>query len=334
MRKLLFVTVMFLLVSELSLAKSPTIQLIGENHLNPECIQYKEKLIEDARNKSKILALEGLIFNKEDSEELLLFGIEDRDVRTHSYAIELYFALFLYNSAELLEQNSHSAIAGSHKESAYMYYFSASKTLDSIFLCLELLILEGDDAKIGSTPNPLLVKLSKLYLQKKKQPELYEDMLFIFEKQNSRETPFFMSIHESASDWLEFFKESLDLSCAMESMATGDIANIVRPTIAFTNAVESCLKLNLGLPGQFRTFLESSLKIQEVFPSLSLEVTLFGRDRVFLKNILEIFEITKSENKPFYVNVGYDHSPFLRKELTKLGFEVEFTQCPSEDVNL
>lgn len=46
------------------------------------------------------------------------------------------------------------------------------------------------------------------------------------------------------------------------------------------------------------------------------------RNHVFLRNIIQIFEDNKFQEKPFYVVVGAGHAPFLYEKLVKKGYEV------------
>lgn len=290
------------------------IHLIAENHLDPQSIKYKKHLEAKALNKEIILAEEGGFFNTENE---YIFGIEDKNTYILTFAWDLYHGFALYKIAERIENE---VLADGTKRGAVIQ-LSPSRALRNMLMCLNLNTIYD---KIYQDNKQIMVKIGKLYLLRKNQPLDYQNTIDLLANNHSANTPFFLTIDDNLSAWFNLFKDIVNTcynDAANENQISPHVTNQI--TSLMTN-VEHCLKLNPTT--QRNKILTASMDIMTQFNDLDQEITLNQRNHIFLRNIISIFENNQSQEKPFYVIIGLDHSPFLYEQLKQKGYQVELNE--------
>lgn len=142
---------------------------------------------------------------------------------------------------------------------------------------------------------------------------------------HSLEKPFFLNIHSNISEWIQYFKDHIDTSYKIITDKYQHTSLEKRGTL-FPH-----LEYIDMHPVTIHKFLEMILlDINDNINHVMLDI----RNQIFLKNIIDIFENNKSQNKPFYVIVGSAHTPFLYEELIEKGYQVKLKNYTDKEVGL
>lgn len=296
----------------------PIIHIVGESHVDPICIEFKNRLINKARNNKIILALEGDEFKLVDSN---IFGIEEKTLHKFAISLLLYQQPILH---KIWVNSKKSELNSDLKGILDKSFINASgngpiTNFQSIYTLL--VSLQSDDNEyindIWNRNPEIMESLLEFSLNKNIQKRNRE-----LTKGHSLEKPFFLNIHPDISLWIDFLKDLSHLSCIKVMENEGHISqNIIDELLIYKKDFEDFANMETEIVLQKLDSLKLLLdNLKDCFYS-SIAVNI--RNQIFLKNIISIFESTKSQKKPFYIIVGAAHTPFLYEELKLKGYEIK-----------
>ncbi|OAI50950.1 hypothetical protein AYO37_00595 [Opitutia bacterium SCGC AG-212-L18] len=288
--------------------------LIGEIH-NAKCMKFRNELLKEAIDNNIILALEGTTFGKSINSNT--FGIEEK--RAHlliMQSIALNYILLYRDHIENYKFESDPL--NELKEIIYEKFSPLSQKIEMLsFLVLHNYNLDSImiDENNVTIFRKLLNLISKSDLQSLLSGENPQGELAQVFDTHSLEKPFFLNIHPNTTEWLKFYKDTIN---------------------SYYQAILEQLKQNpeFTLNPRYQPLIDSAdmLSIQFSKPiKMLLEDLLDIRNHIFLENIITLFETNKPKQKPFYAVVGLDHTPFLIQKLKEKGFPVKFTNSSEED---
>lgn len=311
-----------------------TIYIEGERHDNKECIKRKDQLKQEARDKRIILAMEDRSFGKnlDNIFGSKIFGIEELDLYYLSFVCDFYIEFALYKILKgviALNENDPiiqtTEIINSIKvdlEIPRIVFSAPSRIKRALHAMMgALLYLDIDNLKI-LYPNSeeVLDGFAKAGLVPRKRTNSFYQLV----KDHSSETPFFLNICKDISQWVNLFKDLTDLYLKRVVQNKLISANTAKQLMIYVTQIEEYLKMDVDLQRSLLIAILEEYKTSTYF--VTDEITQASRDHAFLKNIINIFEDNKLQEKPFFAIVGAAHVPYLYEELRSRNYDVKLNE--------
>lgn len=292
------------------------IHLIGEIHNNPKSINFKDQLSKQAIDNNIILALEGAVFGKPIYSNT--FGIEEKQAHLLIMQRTVFNYILLHKFVEDCKYESepvnelkariHEKFSPLHEKNEMLsFLILKNRNLHSV-------MTDENNVTILMKLLSLLSNSNLAAFLSNEDPQGELSQIF---NSHSLEKPFFLNIHPNTTEWIKFYKDTID---------------------AYYQAILEELGQNpeFTLTPRYQPLMNSDEILSESFShpmKMLLEDLLDIRNHIFLENILTLFETNKPKQKPFYAVVGLDHTPFLIKKLEEKGFSVQFTNSSQKDEN-
>lgn len=284
------------------------IHLIGEDHEHPTSKELEKKLMKKAEANQIILAQEGIIL--EPLMESIVFGIEEKYSFIFVGALKFYIELIQYKIIKNIIPSDSSLDIEQLKD----FFSPPLKKIRTMYYLFENMDGHYDSLYIKNAK--IMVEFFNWFkLNEEARDRKFSSLI----KNHSFEKPFFLNMHDYFAEWIDMFQHMIDI-CAKEMVHQNKqifLNKLDRLTKDITRIQDTMDDKNSAL------FLADLAKIQSYLIELNDEITLNYRNKIFLNNIISVFESTKTQKKPFYVIVGAAHAPFLYRELKRGGYEVE-----------
>lgn len=321
-------TAVLLLINSLSANKPPfndhnTINLIGQTqsyaHMGIENIKKDYPELASGIEKNTItFALQGKVYNKE------AFGIEDPHIFNFALAYTYYYHLVKFLviknfSNEYKQSEIHSILLQNFNQ--IFPSFIAGKKLISWSELLDSLP-SGADRKALYKKYPEITRHLTNTLRLRSNPIEQDAAQKIGEsiKTHSFETPFFMTLHPDLSQWINFFKDLVNLY--------GKKAMIHHTETIYQNAIKEIIDHINQI--DYEQIPENTNLFDRLFHDIMYDLA----PPISLKNIINIFENAQSQEKPFYLMVDETQVLFFHEQLTQKGYKVltlkTLTQLPNK----
>lgn len=316
------------------------IHLIGENHEHAECIRYKNFLKKEAKGENIILAMESISFAEIEDDVL---GIEEYSLYQMFHAYEHYMYVCLYKiEQDLLALNKEFKIADKGivdlsliDPDLYNAFLDMCKVIKHPY---DLNTLPSNHREILETIESLGIFQMYDILLKQKMDDLdfqcldndkrdamisTSAKLKELKKIESMESkkPIFLRVHDNIFRWInlmkEVFKSYLQENYQKELLPS----DMMHQGLEYLDQLCKYVEMNFEENPEAISNISEDYKLK--FYPFWDKLVLSLRDRAFLKNIVNIFENNKWQQRPLYVIVGGHHVPFIYEELMKLGYKVE-----------
>lgn len=336
------------------------IHLIGEDHIDQECIKLRNFLKNESNSENIILALESIFSNQKEGR---IHGIEEGNLYILSNAWSIYKYLVLYKITHnfmnldkepsgwtwlhdmylTLYKSMQEAIGQSKEKIDFLelcpsYHFDIDNEFDHLFSIVnyaknfqELHLNNKEILDVFESFNIFqIIDFIKNLKQNGQQVSNNEEenIVFLikakkfneFMKIESKE-PRFLRLHDNIFQWINLFKDIVVIYL-QENYQKGIITlDLMNQGIACVDQLQKYVEIDLEKNPDAISSIKEEYKLK--FNVLWKELTMVLRDQAFLKNIINIFENNKYHKKPFYVIVGALHIPFLYEELMSHGYTVE-----------
>lgn len=299
----------------------PIIHLVGESHIDPTCIEFRNRLINKARNNKIILALEGNAFGMVHSN---IFGIEEKALHSFVISLLLYQQSILHKIWINCKQSEFNSDLKCMLAECFIDATGGDplNNFRSIFTALDS--LQSEDNKYINdiwNKNPEISNfLLQFDLNKNTEKEIHA-----LTKGHSLEKPFFLKIHPDLSLWMDFVKGLTHLSCVKVMENEDHIPqSIIDQLTIYKKDFEEYANMESEMV--FQKLDSLKLLLDNLKECIIFSVAIDERNQIFLKNIINIFESTKGQEKAFYIVVGAKHTPFLYEELKLKGYEIKLNK--------
>ncbi len=304
------------------------IHLIGDNHRDPNHIKYKQKLLKEAENEKIFLLQEGRSFNEKDN---FIFGIEDENMHGLTSACNYYMQFALYKiikNIDSLKDQSPLPERGLLQKVFNTFFH------DSLGILLDMhniLAHASNHIEVIYSKNQEIITTFYNLQDLKSSPLDYDKKLTELVKNHSFEKPFFLNMHANISDWINLFKDIINLYNEILIDNEEFSHNTKNQVTDYIKKIQEYVNMDAKALNNMRSRVWADFVDFQKYNTNVFAIDY--RNHIFLKHVLNIVENNKSHEKPFYIIVGAMHVPFLYEELKQKSYEIELNDLAQEFYN-